>query len=78
MHDHTKNEERTDISQMRCILKKLKKKPVNKFPLLVGMDTHGFDVQFADGFEIEHNGGLSTIDRQLLEAHGRIVRAEAY
>ncbi len=35
----------------------------------------GFLVTLQDGFEFEHYAGLSTISRELIDAHGRVVKA---
>ncbi len=36
----------------------------------------GFQLTFADGFQINHHGGLIDLDRQLIEEHGRVMASE--
>lgn len=38
----------------------------------------GFDVTFADNFQIRHAGGLATLPHELVELHGKVQKAEAY
>ncbi len=38
----------------------------------------GFDVTFADGFEIRHAGCLAMLPHELIEQHGKVKTAEAY
>lgn len=76
-HDHRENEERTHISQMRQTLKKAKNKPESKYPILIGVAVQGFEVEFADGLNIKHEGGLIHL-LPLTEIHGKIIKVEAY
>lgn len=41
-------------------------------------DCHGFDVTFADGHKIRHEGGCATIPHELIAEHGRVEKAEAF
>lgn len=76
-HDHRENEERTHILQMRRTLTKVKKEQNTKYPMLIGMAVQGFNVRFADGLSMKHEGGLIHL-LPLTEIHGKIIKAEAY
>ncbi len=48
-----------------------------KYPNLTGRTVRGFKVTFEDGEQIEHYGGLITLDPDLIQKHGKVKKAEA-
>ncbi len=46
-----------------------------KFPNLIGISIRGFKVIFEDGTEVEHEGGLITLNPALIQKHGRVKKA---
>lgn len=38
----------------------------------------GFNVTFADGYTLHHEGGCATIPLELIEQHGRVQKAEVF
>jgi hypothetical protein len=65
--------------QDRREIKRLQRHPQakenEKFPNLIGRSFRGFKVIFEDGEQIEHEGGLITLDLELIQKHGKIRRA---
>lgn len=46
-----------------------------KYPNLIERAIHGFKVNFNEWTEVEHKGGLITLDPTLIQQHGKIREA---
>lgn len=64
-----------DRREMKRMQRHPQVKGDERYPSLLCRTIHGFKVKFEDGTEIEHEGGLITLNPALIQKHGQIKKA---